>query len=93
MVKSLQDANVTIEVLSIVLYTFSCSPLGSVTPIPASQFAKHVRRMHFHGDMGFEKEYEKVQNDPTGEDNIAREHYSKNRYLNIFTCKINIIMP
>ena len=62
-------------------------------PIPIEHFTNHVRYMHLDGDSRFETEYDIIkEKDPKGNDDIAREHTSKNRYVNIFTCKYICIL-
>lgn len=57
-------------------------------PIEVSRFPEHVQRLHADGDIGFSKEYDSIQNDPTNEGNSSEnsqhpENKPKNRYLNI----------
>lgn len=57
-------------------------------PIEVARFREHVQRLHADGDIGFSKEYDSIQNDPTNEENSSEnsqhpENKPKNRYLNI----------
>ncbi|XP_050313162.1 tyrosine-protein phosphatase 99A-like [Anthonomus grandis grandis] len=57
-------------------------------PVDVSMFPQHVQRLHADGDIGFSKEYDAIQNDPSNEGNSCElsqqpENKMKNRYLNI----------
>ncbi|XP_060536953.1 tyrosine-protein phosphatase 99A isoform X2 [Cylas formicarius] len=57
-------------------------------PIAVAHFAEHVQKLHADGDIGFSKEYEAIQNDPSNEVNSSEnsqhpDNKPKNRYLNI----------
>ncbi|KAF7269541.1 hypothetical protein GWI33_017433 [Rhynchophorus ferrugineus] len=57
-------------------------------PIEVARFPEHVQKLHADGDIGFSKEYDSIQNDPTNEGNSSEnsqhpENKPKNRYLNI----------
>lgn len=62
-------------------------------PIQVGRFQEHVIRLHADGDIGFSKEYDSIQNDPTNEGNSSEnsqhpDNKPKNRYLNIIACKL-----
>ncbi|XP_066247286.1 tyrosine-protein phosphatase 99A isoform X2 [Euwallacea similis] len=57
-------------------------------PIEVGRFHEHVAKLHADGDIGFSKEYDSIQNDPTNEGNSSEnsqhpDNKPKNRYLNI----------
>ncbi|XP_048517470.1 tyrosine-protein phosphatase 99A isoform X3 [Dendroctonus ponderosae] len=57
-------------------------------PIEVGRFHDHVQRLHADGDIGFSREYDSIQNDPTNEGNSSEnsqhpDNKPKNRYLNI----------
>ncbi|KAL1492711.1 hypothetical protein ABEB36_010927 [Hypothenemus hampei] len=59
-----------------------------IGPIAIAQFHEHVAQLHADGDIGFSKEYDAIQNDPTNEGNSSEnsqhpDNKPKNRYLNI----------
>lgn len=65
-------------------------------PIEVGRFHDHVQRLHADGDIGFSREYDSIQNDPTNEGNSSEnsqhpDNKPKNRYLNIIACKLGVL--
>ena len=59
--------------------------------ISVDEFAEHVREMHRDTDRGFAYEYDDIKNMPnTSTTNIAQQPHNKlkNRFTNIFPCKL-----
>ena len=86
----MQVRNLTYDLYVIFFVSFkniAMLNIGTLELIPIEHFTSHVRLMHLDGDSRFETEYDMIkEKDPKGNDDIAREHTSKNRYVNIFTC-------